>query len=266
MSLFGFDAFGRYAFAQLPRSPYVTMAVLPGAYVVAGVSVTFSDVEVATGSSYALSGVAAGFGDALAAAGGAYALTGRGAVFAPMEAAVSASYALTGVATTVGIAEPAASGAYGVAGAAVPIGASVNAASGSFALAGVSATFPMVWNVAGTAYAWTLTPLNQYTLTRTGDDYEFKLGGVGHFLEELEARRQLAAITRKTPAPIDRTTAPAFAPISTAQPAPPASAPPAPHPAAVRAALLQTHLAEAATRAAIATRRRREAELLLLVA
>ena len=164
-------------------------------------------------------------------------------------------------ATGFAAAEPSAPGAYGVAGVAIAQGVAEPAAAGGYAVGGVAATFPMVWNVAGASAAWTLTPPTSWTLTRTGDDHDFRLGGVGHFLEALAEQRRLAAITRRTPAPVERFSAPAFRSL-----APPASLMASPQPAALRAVLARQQLVQARAQAAIAARRRQEAELLMLVA
>lgn len=84
-------------------------------------------------------------------------------------------------------------------------------------------------------------------------------GGVGHFLEEMEAARRAARITRKTPAPIVRTTKPVFRPVAS----PPIAAP-AP---VIDLQAIQNQRADAAAAAAQAAtikRRRQEEELLLL--
>jgi hypothetical protein len=94
---------------------------------------------------------------------------------------------------------------------------------------------------------------------RTGDDFDLVYGGIGHYLVELEEKRRLAAITRKAPVPIDRTTPPGFRPMAAPQPAP------SPTAAIDLAAAFAGRAAERqAQQAAIARRRRQEAEILLL--
>ncbi|MCK1275484.1 hypothetical protein IVB46_09610 [Bradyrhizobium sp. 61] len=89
------------------------------------------------------------------------------------------------------------------------------------------------------------------------DEPSTTIGGIGHFLEEIERQKQLNAITRKIPGPVDRRTIPRFAPLQ----APP-SAPPAPVPD--MAAVQNQRMAEAGRQAAVAKRRREEEALLLL--
>jgi hypothetical protein len=85
-------------------------------------------------------------------------------------------------------------------------------------------------------------------------------GGIGHFLEEMQRARDLAKITRQTPAPIDRTTPPQFAPIGSPPAAPIA-------PAIDLAAIQQQRMAaQQAAAAARAKRQRSDAEAILLLA
>jgi hypothetical protein len=288
--MFGFDAIGRYALAQIPHSPYQTMQGAAGAYIVTGVAISFSDGElaqsgvyavsgaaaatalrfVAAASSYGLTGVAASFGPRLQPAAGSYAVSGSPIALDPTETLQAGSYAVTGRAPSFGVAldmSPASAAAivtrFGDVGLLaipqrVPILASSGGA-GQFAVQGFSLTTSDVWPVSSGSYASTLTPINQYTLTRTGDDYEFKLGGVGHLLLEIEEAKRLAAITRKVPSPVNTFTRPSFAAIM-AQPN--AALPALPSPSALQAQQQQA----AAQAAAVARRRRQEAEILLLVA
>lgn len=86
-------------------------------------------------------------------------------------------------------------------------------------------------------------------------------GGIGHFLVEIERAKQLAKITRKTPAPIDRTSKPQFAPVGRPPIAPSA-------PVINLQAIQNERMAaqqQAAAQAATIKRRRQEAEILLLV-
>ena len=84
-------------------------------------------------------------------------------------------------------------------------------------------------------------------------------GGVGHFLVAQQEAAKLARITRVTPKPIDRTTAPSFKPLGRPPMAAPAPAP-MPQGAPNQAAGDQMAAAQAAT----VKRRRMEAEFLLL--
>ena len=67
-----------------------------------------------------------------------------------------------------------------------------------------------------------IQPLGRYTLGQFPEDYPreivpdaaFLFGGVGHYKLELERAKQLAAITRKAPPPVDLRTRPQFAPLA----------------------------------------------------
>ena len=95
------------------------------------------------------------------------------------------------------------------------------------------------------------------TLSRSGADFDLVYGGIGHYLEAIERARELARITRKTPAPIVQPPLP-----------PPLSAPAASRPTAIDlqavAAQQAAEQQAQAERARIARRRRQEAEILLL--
>lgn len=85
------------------------------------------------------------------------------------------------------------------------------------------------------------------------------IGGIGHFLEEIERQKRLNAITRKIPGPVDRRTMPRFEPLR----APP-SAPAAPAPNV--AATPSQPMAAAAAQAEAAKKRRRDEAAVLLLA
>ncbi|WP_456775294.1 hypothetical protein [Bradyrhizobium sp. USDA 4369] len=60
------------------------------------------------------------------------------------------------------------------------------------------------------AGAVVVLPPSPPELVRTGDDYEFKLGGVSHFRLKLERAKQIARIMPKALPPIDLRMAPKF--------------------------------------------------------
>lgn len=91
-----------------------------------------------------------------------------------------------------------------------------------------------------------------------GDQAQFFYGGVGHLLMEMQRAKQLAAITRTIPHPVDRRTMPMFRPVAR-----PLAAPIAP---AVDVAAIQKQRMEAAAAAAKVAKRRREEEAILLLA
>lgn len=136
-------------------------------------------VLTADAGSYTITGVVSTFKVSEAATAGAYALTGVAETFKISLAPVSGAYVITGVSTTENIKEPVAAGAYVITGNAVSVNISMVATPGSYVI----------------------TPTNT-PLVRTGGDYDQVYGGIGHYLEEIERQRQLAKITRKTPAPI----------------------------------------------------------------
>jgi hypothetical protein len=110
--------------------------------------------------------------------------------------------------------------------------------------------------IVAAAGAYALAP-RLVLLSRSGGDFDQVYGGIGHYLVELEQRRQLAAITRRTPQPIDRTTQPAFRPVI---------APALPDARAIDLQVLEARAARErqAAEAARVMRRRQEVEILLL--
>jgi hypothetical protein len=185
--------------------------------------------------------------------------------------AISGSFTVSGQAVTFSRSEAAAAGSFGIS--ASSISATMGVDAGSFSVSGNAQTFSSDWanvetasylitgslsnNIEGVAEtgSFTLTGSDQW-LYRTGDDYEFKLGGVGHFLEEIERQKQLNAITRKIPGPVDRRTMPRFAPLRPVLAAPAALA--------IDTAAIEAQRQAEAARTAAARRRRDEEALLLL--
>jgi len=111
-----------------------------------------------------------------------------------------------------------------------------------------------------------IQPLGRYTLGQFPEDYPreivpdaaFLFGGVGHYKLELERAKQLAAITRKAPPPVDLRTRPQFAPL--------ASPPIAAAALAVDMAAVQQQRMAAQMAQVQAAKKRREAEAILLLA
>jgi hypothetical protein len=254
--MLGFDALGRLALGQ-GADQAATNAILvagAGAYAVSGTATGFNVGEAGKAGSFALTGVSASFTASLATAANAYALTGVSASFAIGEAAAVGSYSFTGTTASFRMSFASVTGAYNLTGVAATFDTLLASVSGSYVLTGYAASEPIVGIAAGGTYAITPVPT---PLIRTGGDVDEVYGGIGHYLEEIEQAKQLARITRKTPAPIVHEIRP--------QLQPPASPPMAPQPPAVdRAAIAAQRLEQQAAQARISKRRRQEAEILLL--
>jgi hypothetical protein len=255
--MLGFDALGRLALGQGAdqAASNVILVAGTGTYAVTGTAIGLNVGETASAGSFALTAISASFTASLAAAAGAYALTGVSASSAIGETAAVGSYSLTGTTASFMTSFASVTGAYNLTGIAATFGPQLASTSGSYVLAGYAASEPIVGIAAGGAYAITPVPT---PLIRTGGDIDQVYGGIGHYLEQIEQAKQLARITRKTPAPIVHEIRP--------QLQPPASPPIAPQPPAVdRGAIAAQRLAEQqAAQARILKRRRQEAEILLL--
>lgn len=249
-----FDAFGRLAFGQDTQAAAVSYALpaVAGVYPIAGTAVAFGGAEVAPAGIYRLGGARAAFGAAEPASAGAYALTGRTIGETVSLAPAPGSHWLSGVATTVAFKEIAGADAYALTGTTIGETVAIAAAAGAYASAGFGVTVAVTMPGDGGVHAWTLTPT---PLIRTGDDFDQVYGGVGHYLEELEEKRRLARITRKTPAPIQTKAWPALPPII--------AQPPRPAPAIDPQAIAAQWQAEQ-KQVDAAARRRQALEILLL--
>lgn len=195
-------------------------------------------VMPADAGAFTLAGVAATFRITEAASAGAFTLSGQSATFSASLAALNGTYTLAGVAATFTITEAATAGSFVFTGIDPDEALNQDADPGQFVFTGVDAE-----------------------LTRTGFDYDFQQGGIGHYRLEIERARQLAAITKRAPGlPIDRRTVPRFEPLRASPVAPIA---PSVDMAAVQAQRLAaaTAASEAATK-----RRRRDEEAILLLA
>ncbi|MGJ5074566.1 hypothetical protein [Bradyrhizobium oligotrophicum] len=226
MSLLGFDALGRLALGDLPHAQQaVVLTAGLGSLAVAGKAAGFSIAETAAAGSTALSGVTATFRVAWPETAAAFALSSAAASFTISEAAVTGSVALGGGPVATSQIWPAAATSVAVTFEAAPLVPAIIASPGAFQATAIAANDTVLEAAAGAVVV--LSPSPTY-LVRTGDDHEFKLGGVGHFRLELERAKQLATITRKTPPPVDFRTTPTFEPIgrlSVAASLPVASAP-----------------------------------------
>jgi len=147
-------------------------------------------------------------------------------------------------------------GAYGIVPAVTPLQPALAGESGSYLAIGGGSLVPIVTEFASGSYVLTL---GNYALARSGGEYDQVYGGIGHYREELERQRQLAQIIRPTPRPITHEIRPVSRPIPPVmprrQPVLPVDRPLA---AAQRVQDGQQQ------QAAIAKRRRQEAEILLL--
>jgi len=217
MSLLGFDALGRLALGQLPKSSLIVLPAAAGSFALTGNAVTFKVTEAIAVGSFALSGVSTSFNITENVGAGSFAFTGIAASLRPTVVAVTGAFVLTGFAVYEPITE--------------------NISPGAFVLTGIN------------------TPLR-----RSGADFDLTYGGIGHYLYEQERARQLAKITRKAPAPVDRRTAPTFKTIGS-----PPAAPVAPV-IDLQATQNQRMAAQMQALAQAKTKRRREEEAILLLA
>ena len=191
----------------------------------------------------------------LPASAGSFTLTGNAATFPIAEAAGVGAFAVTGVSATFRVTVPETFQSFAVTGNAAPLVISLTPAPGAFTLNGQPAN--KIVFVPEPVGAFRVTSPN-INLVRTGSDYEFKLGGIGHYKLELERARQLAAITRVAPPPLDRRTTPQF-PAMPLAPVAPAAQP-------IDMAALEQHRMAAEMQAVHAAKERREIEAILLLA
>lgn len=284
-----FDAIGRFALGQASAaSTTIVLPVAAGSFALAGSAALFNTSQPSSAGAYALSGVSGGFQVSTVAAATSYSLSVVSASFRIAEATAVGSNAVTGVTASFSEGEVAQAGTYALSvQAPLPLVAGLTPAVGGFGVVGaiesfvqtpagldalgrlaigqmsnVTPTFGVAiainMPVAGTAYAITPGPLN--ALLRTGADFDLVYGGIGHYLEEIERQKQLAKITRKTPAPIVQ---PGWRALPPAPNAPLASAAPAIDLRAIAAQRIAGLQAQA-RQAAILQRRRRDIEILLL--
>lgn len=189
----------------------------------------------------------------LTAAAGSFAMTGVAATFTIREATAAGSFALSGISASFTLKEAAGAGAFAYTGVAASFTIREQPTAGVYTLNGVPANETVLEADQAGAFVFTGNPA---TLTRTGFDYEFQQGGIGHLLLEAEEAKRLAAITnRPPPGFLDTRTPPTAAPIG------PPIAPAAP---AVDLGALRAHAdALAAQKAA---KQRRDIEAILLLA
>jgi hypothetical protein len=186
------------------------------------------------------------------------------------------SFTITGTAATFSIKETAAAGAFAWSGFAAPLRISLASGAGTFAYGGFPALFAITEAAGGATFTITGFAANEpivepagsgsfaftfpdASLDRTGFDYEFQQGGIGHTLLAIEEGKKLAAITkREIPPPVDRRTVPTFRPVAR-----PPAAPIAP---AVDMAAIQKQRMDEAAAATRAAKKRRDEEAILLLA
>jgi hypothetical protein len=276
-----FDALGRLALGQARLAPStVVLVASPGSFAFGGTAIALNASQPSNAGFYALAGISVTFqfGEAAAAAG--YALAGVALSFRPSEAVASGSYAVVGNTASFSEGEVAQAGAYGYSGQAAPLVAGLTPAVGRYGTVGAIEAFVQapagldalgrlaigqlssaapIFGVAvsinmpeaGGSYA---TSFGANTLIRTGADFDLVYGGIGHYLEEIERLKQLAKITRKTPAPIVQSPGPRLQPLAS----------PLPQPPTIDPRTVAAQLRARADQARILKRRRQEAEILLL--
>ncbi|MGM4967428.1 hypothetical protein AB7714_28300 [Tardiphaga sp. 1201_B9_N1_1] len=254
-----FDALGRLALGQVgfPPASVVYLIADAGAYTITG-NATAGRGRVAAGSgAYALSGSSTGFATRGVSAAGSYSLTGSPAGLSAKLLASSGAYALSG--------QPAlwksnfvlGAGAYVLTGGSNVLNPRLGALPGSYLITGS----PIVTHLVMLADVgrYTITP-GYSELRRTGGEYDQVYGGIGHYLEEVQRLKQLDAITRKVPPPVVRQSRPLIEPR---QPVPVAQPQPFDFQALADQAIAQQDDGQSAI---LAKRRKREAEILLLLA
>jgi hypothetical protein len=194
----------------------------------------------------------------LVADAGSFTATGVAASFKLLETVSVGSYALSSVAIGERLTLNVTAGAFTLSPKPAALDRNMIAAPGAFAFTGIDPDEALSEDADPGAFFFTG---NDAPLSRTGFDYDFQQGGIGHYRLEIERARQLAAITKKVPGvPIDRRTVPRFEPLRASPIAPPA-------PAVDLQAAQNERMAQAAAAAEAATkRRRRDEEAILLLA
>jgi hypothetical protein len=189
---------------------------------------------------------------------GAFTFSAVPATFKITEAANAGAFTFSGKAAPLDIRGPAAPGAFTLSLKTATLGRTLSAAVGAFTFTGKDPDEALNEDADPGAFVFSGSAA---ALTRTGYDYEPGYQGIGHYLEERERARRLAAITKKIPGvPIDRRTSPQFEPLRASPVAPIA-------PAVDMAAVQAERVAAAAAASEAATkRRRRDEEAILLLA
>jgi len=215
MSLLGFDALGRSAIGQIPRSGAITLPVSAASVAVTTQSVTLK-ISESVGAAV-------------------WAITGGAVTYRLQEPITATSLVCTLKAPAVAISQA--------------------VAPAAFSIAMFNVNEPMTGPVEAASLVITA---NDVALSRTGFDYDFQQGGIGHYLEEMERARQLQRITRNPGVPIDRRTRPRFQSMGRAPIAPAV-------PVLDMQAVARERMA-AQQAAAAAQKKRRDEEALLLLA
>jgi hypothetical protein len=192
------------------------------------------------------------------AAAGAFTFSSAPATFKITETASAGAFTFSGKAASLNIGEAAAPGSFTLSLKTATFGRTMSAAVGAFAFTGIDPDEALKEDADPGAFVFVGKAA---ALERTGYDYEAGYQGIGHYLEERERARRLAAITKKIPGvPIDRRTSPQWEPLRASLAAPIA-------PAVDMAAVQAERMAAAAAATDAATkRRRRDEEALLLLA
>jgi hypothetical protein len=191
-------------------------------------------------------------------------------------AADPAAFTITGYPVTFNITAAAASGALTLGGVNTPFTVTEAVSPGAFSISGKALSFTITEAISAGSLSIGGNPVNEIVLEteqpgslvitgndvrleRTGFDYEFQQGGIGHLLLEAEEARRLAAITRKAPPPIDLRSPIRFPPLAS----PPVAAP---APVVDMAAVQEQRMAGEMRAAEQAKKRRRDVEAILLLA
>jgi hypothetical protein len=252
-----FDAFGRFAFGQIskPTTSTAVLAAAPGSFAVTAPAIMLTTSQPSGGGTSAFAGISAAFQAGQAAAVVTYSLNGVAVSFGSSEAVAAGSCTLTGVAIAENVTLPSGAGTSAFTGRPVPLAPTIVAVSGSYSLTGFAANEPFTEIASAGSFIIT----GSAPLLRTGADFDLVYGGIGHYLEEIERLKQLAKITRKTPAAIVQQSGP-LRPMPSAPVVPAAPAIDLQALAAQRFAQQQAQ----AEQARIVKRRAQDIEILLL--
>jgi hypothetical protein len=207
--MLGFDSLGRLAVGQGTDQVSSSAALIAdaGLYTISGIPTAFGGNFSVGVEAYTINGQSSDVAARFTVGAGAYSAIGSAALFPDRFSAGSGLYAVNGSGIAFKSGMPSLAGDYSVIGNAIVERVSLPAPSGSYTMVGGTDFAPVAMAADGAAYAVTF---GDFTLARTGGEFDQVYGGIGHYREELERQRQAARITRSTPHPIVRAFQPQF--------------------------------------------------------